>query len=133
MELVKILGLFIATALAEIIGCYLPYLWLKQDRSAWLLVPASLSLAAFVWLLSLHPHAAGRVYAAYGGIYIGVAIMWLWASGFPLPSASSIDASPPSPPKACGALPPPSSSPSKPPRSLPPSPAVPAVPRFFAR
>jgi small multidrug resistance family-3 protein len=79
MELLKILGLFIATALAEIIGCYLPYLWLKQDRSAWLLVPASISLAVFVWLLSLHPHAAGRVYAAYGGIYIGVAIMWLWA------------------------------------------------------
>ena len=79
MEPLKILGLFIATALAEIIGCYLPYLWLKQDRSAWLLVPASISLAAFVWLLSLHPHAAGRVYAAYGGIYIGVAIMWLWA------------------------------------------------------
>jgi small multidrug resistance family-3 protein len=79
MELLKILGLFIATALAEIIGCYLPYLWLKQDRSAWLLVPASISLGVFVWLLSLHPHAAGRVYAAYGGIYIGVAIMWLWA------------------------------------------------------
>jgi small multidrug resistance family-3 protein len=79
MELLKLLGLFVATALAEIIGCYLPYLWLKQDRSAWLLVPASISLAVFVWLLSLHPHAAGRVYAAYGGIYIGIAIMWLWA------------------------------------------------------
>ena len=60
MELLKILGLFIATALAEIIGCYLPYLWLKQDRSAWLLVPASISLGVFVWLLSLHSHAAGR-------------------------------------------------------------------------
>ena len=78
MELLKLLGLFIATALAEIIGCYLPYLWLKEDRSAGLLVPASISLAMFVWLLTLHPHAAGRVYAAYGGIYIGVALMWLW-------------------------------------------------------
>lgn len=79
MEILKILGLFIVTALAEIIGCYLPYLWLKQDRSAWLLVPAALSLAAFVWLLTLHPQAAGRVYAAYGGVYISVALMWLWA------------------------------------------------------
>ena len=70
--------LFIATALAEILGCYLPYLWLKQDRSAWLLVPAALSLAVFAWLLTLHATAAGRVYAAYGGVYIGVAITWLW-------------------------------------------------------
>ncbi|RQO61691.1 YnfA family protein [Variovorax sp. KBW07] len=71
--------LYVATALAEIVGCYLPYLWLKQDRSAWLLVPAALSLAAFAWLLTLHEAAAGRVYAAYGGVYIGVAIAWLWA------------------------------------------------------
>ncbi|MDG0857532.1 YnfA family protein [Roseateles puraquae] len=70
--------LFVATALAEILGCYLPYLWLKQGRSAWLLVPAAFSLAAFAWLLTLHATAAGRVYAAYGGVYIGVAITWLW-------------------------------------------------------
>ena len=79
MDLLKLFALFVATALAEIVGCYLPYLWLKHDRSAWLLLPAALSLAAFVWLLTLHPHAAGRVYAAYGGVYIGVALMWLWA------------------------------------------------------
>ena len=79
MEILKTFGLFIATALAEIIGCYLPYLWLKQGHSPWLLVPGALSLAAFAWLLTLHPHAAGRVYAAYGGVYISVAIAWLWA------------------------------------------------------
>ncbi len=79
MELLKVFGLFVITAVAEIVGCYLPYLWLKQGRSAWLLVPAALSLAAFAWLLTLHPHAAGRVYAAYGGVYIGVALIWLWA------------------------------------------------------
>jgi small multidrug resistance family-3 protein len=66
------------TAIAEIVGSYLPYLWLKKNGSPWLLVPALLSLAAFAWLLTLHPTAAGRVYAAYGGIYIGVAILWLW-------------------------------------------------------
>ncbi|MEM7146291.1 MAG: YnfA family protein [Verrucomicrobiota bacterium] len=70
--------LFLITAFAEIIGCYLPYLWLKHDKSAWLLVPGALSLALFVWLLSLHPAAAGRVYAAYGGVYIGVSLIWLW-------------------------------------------------------
>ena len=79
MEILKTLGLFCATAVAELVGCYLPYRWLKQGRSVWLLAPAAFSLAAFAWLLSLHPTAAGRVYAAYGGVYIGVAILWLWA------------------------------------------------------
>lgn len=74
----KTLGLFIVTAVAEIAGCYLPYLWLKKAGSPWLLVPAAVSLALFAWLLSLHPTAAGRVYAAYGGVYVSVAILWLW-------------------------------------------------------
>ncbi len=78
MILLKTLGLFILTAFAEIVGCYLPYLWLKQHGSPWLLVPAVCSLALFAWLLSLHPTAAGRVYAAYGGVYITVALFWLW-------------------------------------------------------
>ena len=77
MEFLKTLGLFMATAVAAIVGCYLPWLWLKEGRSAWLLVPAAASLALFAWLLTLHPTAAGRVYAAYGGVYIGVAIVWL--------------------------------------------------------
>lgn len=78
MDLIKTFGLFVATALAEIVGCYLPYLWLRQGKPAWLLMPAAASLALFAWLLSLHPTATGRVYAAYGGVYIGVAILWLW-------------------------------------------------------
>ena len=73
------LGLFALTALAEIIGCYLPYLWLKQGKSIWLLVPAAAALALFAWLLTLHPTAAGRVYAAYGGVYVAMALVWLWA------------------------------------------------------
>lgn len=75
----KTLALFALTALAEIIGCYLPYLWLKEGKSAWLLIPAGVSLMTFAWLLTLHPTAAGRVYAAYGGVYIFMAIFWLWA------------------------------------------------------
>jgi len=78
MELIKTLALFSVTAIAEIVGCFLPYLWLKHDKSAWLLLPAAGSLALFVWLLSLHPQAAGRVYAAYGSVYICVALFWLW-------------------------------------------------------
>lgn len=76
--MLKTFALFAITAVAEIVGCYLPYLWLKQGKSILLLIPAAASLALFAWLLSLHPTAAGRVYAAYGGIYIGVAIIWLW-------------------------------------------------------
>ncbi|HCH4148682.1 TPA: YnfA family protein [Vibrio parahaemolyticus] len=78
MSEAKTIGLFFISAIAEILGCYLPYLWLKEDKSVWLLLPAALSLALFAWLLSLHPTAAGRVYAAYGGVYIFVAILWLW-------------------------------------------------------
>lgn len=78
MYLAKVAGLFVITALAEIVGCYLPYLWLRQSKPAWLLVPAALSLTAFAWLLTLHPTAAGRVYAAYGGVYVSVALAWLW-------------------------------------------------------
>jgi len=78
MVILRTLGLFFITALAEIIGCFLPYLWLKKNGSPWLLIPAALSLAIFAWLLTLHPAAAGRVYAAYGGVYVTVALLWLW-------------------------------------------------------
>ena len=78
MELLRIAGLFAVTAVAEIVGCYLPWLVLKQGRSAWLLIPAAASLALFAWLLTLHPSAAGRTYAAYGGMYIAAALVWLW-------------------------------------------------------
>lgn len=78
MVYLKTIMLFFITAMAEIIGCYLPYLWLKENKSVWLLLPAALSLSLFVWLLTLHPTASGRVYAAYGGVYITVAIIWLW-------------------------------------------------------
>lgn len=77
MELLKVAILFAVTAVAEIVGCYLPWLVLKQDKPVWLLVPAALSLGLFAWLLTLHPTAAGRTYAAYGGMYIAVALVWL--------------------------------------------------------
>lgn len=76
-KLVTTFALFICTAIAEIIGCYLPYLILRENKTAWLWLPTILSLAVFVWLLTLHPTATGRVYAAYGGIYISIALIWL--------------------------------------------------------
>lgn len=85
MPLLRTTALFLATALSEIIGCYLPYLWLRQRGSAWLLLPAAGSLVLFVWLLSLHASASGRVYAAYGGVYVAVSLAWLWlVDGVPL-------------------------------------------------
>lgn len=71
-------GLYLLTAIAEIVGCYLPWLWLQQRAPVWVLLPAAASLALFVWLLTLHPAASGRVYAAYGGVYIAIALVWLW-------------------------------------------------------
>ena len=79
IQIITTAALFVLTALAEILGCYLPYLWLRHQRSPWLLVPAAASLALFSWLLTLHPSAAGRTYAAYGGVYVCVALAWLWA------------------------------------------------------
>lgn len=80
IQLTKVLStffLFFVTAVMEILGCYFPYLILNQAKSQWLWIPTALTLAAFVWLLTLHPAASGRIYAAYGGIYIFTALMWL--------------------------------------------------------
>ncbi|PLC55298.1 hypothetical protein CR155_03595 [Pollutimonas nitritireducens] len=77
MDLLRLSLLFAVTALAELIGCYLPWLVLKQGKSLLLLLPAAIALAVFAWLLTLHPSAAGRTYAAYGGMYIAMALLWL--------------------------------------------------------
>ena len=84
------ISLFVVTALAELVGCYLPYLWLRHSGSAWLLVPGALSLALFAWLLSLHPASPGRMYAAYGGVYVAVAIGWLWVIDGVRPTMSDL-------------------------------------------
>ncbi|MFV0679117.1 YnfA family protein [Ottowia sp.] len=109
MLILQTTGLFVATALAEIVGCFLPYLWLRQGGSAWLLIPAAASLALFVWLLTLHPAASGRVYAAYGGVYVATALVWLrvvdgvrlsaldWVGAAAPDCHRSINSKPPSP------------------------------------
>lgn len=85
LALLKLALLFAVTAAAEIVGCYLPWLVVTQGRSPWLLVPAAVALALFAGLLTLHPSAAGRTYAAYGGMYITIALLWLyWVEGVAL-------------------------------------------------
>lgn len=61
-----------------------------KTKSCWSLIPAAASLALFAWLLTLHGTAAGRVYAAYGGVYIAVALLWLWAVDWNRPTAWDI-------------------------------------------
>jgi small multidrug resistance family-3 protein len=71
--------IYAAAALAEIAGCFAFWAWLKLDRSPFWLAPGMVSLALFAWLLTLVPSdAAGRAYAAYGGVYIAASILWLW-------------------------------------------------------
>src|SRR5690606_42086013 len=74
----KLLALFALTTLSARTGCLLPYVWLRTHGSPWLLLPAVARLALFVWLLTLQPAAPGRVYAAYGCVYVAVALVWLW-------------------------------------------------------
>lgn len=70
---------YIGAALAEIAGCFAFWAWLRLDKSVWWLVPGVASLCLFAYLLTLvDAEYAGRAYAAYGGIYIGSALLWLW-------------------------------------------------------
>lgn len=78
MIFIKTFLLFFVTAFFEILGCYLPLLIFKENKSYWLLLPTILSLSLFSYLLTLHPNASGRVYASYGGVYILTALLWLY-------------------------------------------------------
>lgn len=69
--------LFVVTAVAEILGCYLVFVWTRSKGSPWLLIGAAIALGIFAWLLSFHPNAA-RAYAAYGGVYVASALVWGW-------------------------------------------------------
>lgn len=71
---------YMGAALAEIAGCFSFWAWLRLGKSPWWLVPGMTSLALFAWLLTLvDSNAAGRAYAAYGGVYIVASLGWLWA------------------------------------------------------
>jgi len=70
---------YIGAAIAEIAGCFAFWAWLKLGKPIWWLVPGMVSLALFAYLLTLvDSDAAGRTYAAYGGVYIAASLTWLW-------------------------------------------------------
>jgi small multidrug resistance family-3 protein len=70
---------YVAAALAEIAGCFAFWAWLKHDKSIWWTVPGVVSLILFAYLLTrIDSDFAGRAYAAYGGVYIGASLAWLW-------------------------------------------------------
>jgi small multidrug resistance family-3 protein len=72
--------IYLAAALAEIAGCFTFWMWLRQGKSIWWAAPGIVSLATFAFLLTLVPaSAAGRAYAAYGGVYIAASLAWLWS------------------------------------------------------
>lgn len=71
---------YMAAAVAEIAGCFSFWMWLREGKPVWWLAPGLVSLALFAWLLTLvDSPAAGRAYAAYGGVYICASLAWLWA------------------------------------------------------
>ena len=71
---------YVGAAFLEIAGCFAFWAWMRLGASAWWLVPGVAALALFAWLLTrIEVDAAGRAYAAYGGIYIAATIVWLWA------------------------------------------------------
>jgi small multidrug resistance family-3 protein len=75
----KSIAAYVGAAFLEIGGCFAVWAWLRLGASPWWLVPGMLALAAFAWLLTLiEVDAAGRAYAAYGGIYIAATLVWLW-------------------------------------------------------
>ncbi|MGI4954827.1 MAG: YnfA family protein [Janthinobacterium lividum] len=74
------LALYALAALAEIAGCFAFWAWLRSGRSALWLLPGVAALIVFAGLLTrVDSDAAGRAYAAYGGIYIAASLLWLWA------------------------------------------------------
>jgi len=73
-------GVFILAALCEIGGCFGFWLWLKLDKSPLWAVGGALLLILFAWALTrIDSAAAGRAFAAYGGIYIACSLGWMWA------------------------------------------------------
>lgn len=71
--------IYLGAAMAEIAGCFAFWAWLRMGKSPVWILPGCVSLVLFAWLLTrVESSAAGRAYAAYGGIYILSALLWLW-------------------------------------------------------
>jgi small multidrug resistance family-3 protein len=76
---IKTAIVYVAAAFFEIAGCFSFWMWVRQGKAGWWLAPGVASLTLFAWLLTqTDTAAAGRAYAAYGGVYIGASLLWLW-------------------------------------------------------
>ncbi len=69
---------FILAGMCEIGGGYLIWLWLRENKSIWLAVVGGLVLILYGVIPTLQPANFGRVYAAYGGVFIALSILWGW-------------------------------------------------------
>jgi small multidrug resistance family-3 protein len=78
MQIIKLIAVFILAGLCEIGGGYLVWLWLRNDKSWWLGVLGGIVLFLYGIVATWQPANFGRVYAAYGGIFIVMAIIWGW-------------------------------------------------------
>jgi small multidrug resistance family-3 protein len=76
--MVQSLLLFIIAGLCEIGGGYLFWLWLREGKSFWLALVGVVILAVYAVIPTLQPVNFGRAYAAYGGIFIVLSILWGW-------------------------------------------------------
>lgn len=71
---------YAVAAFTEIAGCFAFWAVLRLGKPVWWLVPGAVSLLIFAWSLTLvESDAAGRAFAAYGGVYIAASLVWLWA------------------------------------------------------
>jgi small multidrug resistance family-3 protein len=78
MVVVKSLFLFLLAGLCEIGGGYLIWQWLKADKPYWYGLVGGLILALYGILATWQTANFGRVYAAYGGVFILLALLWAW-------------------------------------------------------
>ena len=78
MEIAKSLFYFIVAGFFEIGGGYLVWLALKEDKGPWYLVAGAVVLFLYGIIPTLQEASFGRVYAAYGGIFIVLSILWGW-------------------------------------------------------
>jgi small multidrug resistance family-3 protein len=78
MVIAKSIMLFIVAGLCEIGGGYLMWLWLREGRNIWIALAGALVLILYGIVPTLQPAHFGRVYAAYGGIFVVLSILWGW-------------------------------------------------------
>ncbi|MBI3950154.1 MAG: YnfA family protein [Acidobacteria bacterium] len=78
MKIVTSLFYFALAGLCEIGGGYLVWLWLREGKSAWFALAGAVVLILYGFVPTLQPAHFGRVYAAYGGIFIVLSILWGW-------------------------------------------------------